>query len=99
MCIRDSRRGQHAVQDRRAEARRLRELRVHVMRIEIADESGTHDDVRFGDGDGTVEAIADANVFEPRTAALQRVHPATAAPRSRRLASSARQSSVNAMPA
>ena len=78
---------------------RLRELRVHVMRIEIADESGTHDDVRFGDGDGTVEAIADANVFEPCTAALQRVHPATAAPRSRRLASSARQSSVNAMPA
>ncbi len=69
------------------------------MRIEVADQAGAHHDVRLRDRERAGKRVADANVGEAAAAALDGVHAGTEALRARSAASSARQSSVYAMPA
>jgi putative ABC transport system substrate-binding protein len=97
-CAHDRRR-QHAMEDRRAEARAFRVFCVHVMRIEVTDQPGAQHDVRLRHRERARECVADPDVVEPPAAAVERVHPRAGGACARSRASSPRQSSVNAMPA
>src|SRR5258706_6011694 len=67
---RDERAGEGAVQDAPAEERLAGEFLVDVQRIEVAEQAGAEDEVRFGHGDAGAEAIADVHLV----VALAREH-------------------------